>query len=110
MENPWVRGLLSPEAPFRKNDSVRHPGKGRRNPLQGSFLFCGEKSNTAARVKTGVRVELAALTAAQAWDKNSVGQSSESPDREVMPMEQFLLDVLATIVAGVLVALIVRRR
>jgi hypothetical protein len=29
-------------------------------------------------------------------------------DEEVMPMEQFLLNVLATVVAGVLVALIAR--
>jgi hypothetical protein len=35
--------------------------------------------------------------------KHAVGQSSESQDKEVMPMEQFLLAVLS----GVLVALIV---
>jgi hypothetical protein len=37
------------------------------------------------------------------------GQSSESQDKEVLPMEHFLLNVLATIVAGVVVAWIVKR-
>lgn len=31
------------------------------------------------------------------------------PSREVMPMEQFMLDVATQVVAGVLVVLIVRR-
>ena len=38
-----------------------------------------------------------------------MGQSSESLDKEVMPMEQFLSDVLAAIVAGIVVALVIRR-
>jgi hypothetical protein len=41
--------------------------------------------------------------------KSSIGQSSESPDKEVMPMEQFLLDVLVAIVAGIVVALVIRQ-
>jgi hypothetical protein len=38
-----------------------------------------------------------------------VGQSSESLDKVVMPMEQFLLDVLAAVVAGIVVAFVIRR-
>ena len=40
---------------------------------------------------------------------NLKGQSSESQDKEVMPMEQFLLNCLAAIVAGVVVVLISRK-
>ena len=42
------------------------------------------------------------------WEK-VVGRSSQSLDKEVMPMEQFLLDVLAAVVAGIIVALILRK-
>ena len=42
------------------------------------------------------------------WEKVA-GRSSESLDKEVMPMEQFLLDVLAAVVAGIIVALILRK-
>jgi hypothetical protein len=36
------------------------------------------------------------------------GQSSESQDKEVPPMERFLFNVATAIVAGVVVALIVK--
>lgn len=39
----------------------------------------------------------------------SDGQSSEFQDKEVPPMEHFLLDVAAAVVAGVIVAWIVKR-
>lgn len=39
----------------------------------------------------------------------SSGQSSEFQDKEVPPMEHFLLDVAAAVVAGVIVAWIVKR-
>lgn len=38
-----------------------------------------------------------------------MGQSSESLNWEVMPMEQFLLNILAAVVAGIVVALINRK-
>ena len=37
-----------------------------------------------------------------------LGRSSEFSDKEVLPMEQFLSNVLAAIVAGLAVALILR--
>ena len=43
------------------------------------------------------------------WYNSPKGQSSESQDKEVMPMEQFLLNIVAAIVAGVVVALIRRK-
>jgi hypothetical protein len=41
--------------------------------------------------------------------KKLTGQSSESQDKEVLLMEHFLLNILAAIVAGIVVALVVRR-
>jgi hypothetical protein len=49
------------------------------------------------------------LTAEPAALQEFVGQSSESQDKEVTPVEQFLLDILAAIVAGVVVVLIRRK-
>lgn len=48
----------------------------------------------------------------RAWGKleyNGAGRSSESSDEEVMPMERFLLEIIAAVVAGVIVALISRK-
>jgi len=48
---------------------------------------------------------------ARAWKKvyRGCGASSEFLDKEVPPMEHFLLNVIAAVVAGVIVAWIVKR-
>jgi hypothetical protein len=59
---------------------------------------------SAAGGRDGVAAGLAGWTAAQAWDRHFPGNPPSLPTKEVMPLEQFLLNVLA----GVVVALIIR--